>query len=274
MITERLNSLKLGRSFLSVIAIVVVALLVVSAPVMAQEETETMVALPNIVLVHGAWADGSGWAPVIERLQAAGYHVTAAQIPLTSLADDVATVRRVLSTQTGPTIVVGHSYGGVVIGELGADAPNAVAMVYIAAFALDEGGTVEGLLAGGAPPSLASLRPDSQGFLWFDPAGFVQYFAADVDPVQANVMAAAQKPINSAIFATPAGPQAWATLPSWYLVSSDDQIIPPEGQRGMAAHIGATVVEVPSSHVPFVSHPDEVTALIDTAAQAVMTTSD
>jgi pimeloyl-ACP methyl ester carboxylesterase len=124
---------------------------------------------------------------------------------------------------------------------------------------------VQGLLADGTPPSLESLRPDAQGYLWFDPAGFVKFFAPDVDPIQAQVLAAVQKPVNSVNFGTPAGAQAWASLPTWYLVATNDQIIPPDAQRAMAAHIGATIVEVESSHAVLVSHPDEVVALIETA---------
>jgi pimeloyl-ACP methyl ester carboxylesterase len=255
----------LGRSLMSAVVIAIFALLLMAVPALAQEETKGMANLPNVVLVHGAWADGSSWSGVIEQLQAANYHVSAVQLPLTSLADDVAAVRQVLNLQTGPTIVVGHSYGGVVIGELGTDAPNVVGLVYVAAFAVDEGGSVQGLLADGAPPSLESLRPDAQGYLWFDPAGFVKFFAPDVDSVQAQVLAAVQKPVNSVNFGTPSGVQAWASLPSWYLVATDDQIIPPDAQRGMAAHIGATVVEVKASHAVLVSHPDEVVALIETA---------
>jgi pimeloyl-ACP methyl ester carboxylesterase len=264
------NEHVLGRSLLGAIAIAIFVLSLMVVPALAQEGTEDVVTLPNVVLVHGAWADGSSWSGVVERLQTANYNVTAVQLPLTSLADDVAHVRQVLNLQTGPTIVVGHSYGGVVIGELGTDAPNVVGLVYVAAFALDEGGSVQGLLEGGAPPSLASLRPDAQGYLWFDPAGFVEFFAPDIDPVQARVLAAVQKPVNSVNFGTPAGVQAWASLPTWYLVATDDQIIPPDAQRGMAAHIGATIVEVESSHAVIVSHPDEVAALIETAATTVL----
>jgi pimeloyl-ACP methyl ester carboxylesterase len=274
------NLLKSGR-VIRAIAITLIALAVFSVPVFAQDATEEpteeviMVnpegsGLPNIVLVHGAWADGSSWSGVVQQLQAAAYHVTAVQLPLSSLADDVAAVRRVLALQTGPTIVVGHSYGGVVIGELGLDAPNVVGLVYIAAFAVNEGSSVQDLLANGAPPSLESLRPDAEGYLWFDPAGFVEFFAPDIDPVEAQVLAAVQKPVNSVNFGTPAGAQAWASLPTWYLVASDDQIIPPDAQRAMAEHIGATVVEVASSHVPFLSHTDEVVDLIETAAMAVV----
>lgn len=263
------NQSRLGRSLLGALTLSIFVLSLLVVPVLAQEGTQEVTTLPNIVLVHGAWADGSSWDAVIQRLQAANYHVTAVQLPLSSLADDVAAVRQVLALQTGPTLVVGHSYGGAVIGELGNDAPNVVGLVYIAAFALNEGSSIQDLLAGGPPPSLESLRPDAKGYLWFDPAGFVNFFAPDVDPVQAQVLAAVQKPVNSVNFGTPAGVQAWASLPSWYLVATDDQIIPPDGQRAMAGLIGATITEVASSHVPFISHPDEVTALIENAAAAV-----
>src|ERR1022692_4213200 len=152
----------------------------------------------NIVLVHGAWADGSCWSGVIERLQAAGYNVTAPQFPETSLAADVARLRQVLSRQDGPTIVAGHSYGGQIITALGADAPNAVGLVYIAAFGLDEGESIGALLTQGPPtPALAHLDIDSLGFAWLPEGDFVSYFAADVDPAQARVMYAVQQPLSA-----------------------------------------------------------------------------
>src|SRR5881392_2448913 len=148
-----------------------------------------MTTLPNIVLVHGAWADGSSWSAVIERLQADGYTVTAPQFPMTQLSADVARLRQVLARQNGPTIVVGHSYGGQIITALGTDAPNVVGLVYIAAFGLDEGESLGALLEQGPPsPALAHLRIDAQGFAWLPQSDFVKYFAADVDRDQANVM--------------------------------------------------------------------------------------
>src|SRR5881227_35144 len=145
--------------------------------------------LPNIVLVHGAWADGSSWSAVVERLQAEGYSVTAPQFPETSLADDVAGLRQVLNRQTGPTIVVGHSYGGQIMTALGTDAPNVVALVYIAAFGLDQGESLGALLGAGPPtPALAHLIVDEQGFGWLPQDDFVGHFAADVDQAQARVM--------------------------------------------------------------------------------------
>src|SRR5215469_5441772 len=151
---------------------------------------------PNIVLVHGAWADGSSWSAVIERLQAHGYNVIAPQFPESSLASDVARLRQVLARQNGPTIVAGHSYGGQIMTALGEDAPNAVALVYIAAFGLDEGESIGALLNGGAPtPALAHLDIDAQGFAWLPEDDFVNHFAADVDSVNARIMYAVQQPL-------------------------------------------------------------------------------
>lgn len=248
-------------------------MLTIQQPATVEQNSEgetTLNTVNNIVLVHGAWADGSSWSSVIQILQAQGYQVTAVQIPLSSIADDVARTRQVLAAQDGPTILVGHSYGGVVIGELGADAPNVAALVYVAAFAFDEGQSVQGLLAGGAPPSLASIHPDEQGYLWFEAEGFVKFFAADVDPIQANVMAAVQKPIAAQIFDTAVGVPAWRTLPSWYLIAEDDQIIPPPAQQAMAEHIGATITTSEGSHVVFISHPQVVADLIVTVSQEAL----
>src|SRR5438445_823807 len=156
---------------------------------------------PNIVLVHGAWADGSCWSGVIERLQAEGFQVRAPQFPLSSLADDVARLRQVLEFQDGPTIVVGHSYGGQIITALGSDAPNVVGLVYIAAFGLDEGESLGGLLAEGPPtPALAHQFVDEDGFVWLTEDDFVKHFAGDVDPVKAKVLYAVQQPLAASAF--------------------------------------------------------------------------
>jgi pimeloyl-ACP methyl ester carboxylesterase len=225
---------------------------------------------PNIVLIHGAWAEGSCWSGVIERLQADGYHVTAPQFPLTALADDVARLRQVLNLQDGPTIVVGHSYGGHVITALGSEAPNVAGLVYIAAFGLDQGESLGGLLSQGpVTPALAHLSTDPQGFGWLSEDDFVRHFAGDVDPVKAKVLYAVQQPIAMSIFEEPMGVPAWKTLPSWYLVATEDQALPPEAERLFASRMGATTVEIPSSHVAMVSHPSEVAQLIGTAAKAV-----
>jgi pimeloyl-ACP methyl ester carboxylesterase len=233
-----------------------------------------MNARPNIVLIHGAWAEGSCWSGVIERLQAGGYRVTAPQFPLTALADDVARLRQVLDRQDGPVVVAGHSYGGQVMTALGPDAPNVAGLVYIAAFGLDQGESLGGLLAQGPPtPALAHLVTDQRGFGWLPEDDFVGYFAADVDPVQAKVMYAVQQPLAMSAFGDVMGVPAWKTRPSWYLVAADDQALPPAAERQFASRMGAATVEIPSSHVAMVSHPGEVAQLIQTAAEAVPATS-
>jgi pimeloyl-ACP methyl ester carboxylesterase len=227
---------------------------------------------PNIVLVHGAWADGSSWSAVIERLQAGGYHVTAPQFPMTALADDVARLRQVLDLQDSPTVVAGHSYGGQIMTALGTDAPNVAGLVYIAAFGLDEGESLGALLSQGpVTPALAHLFTDKQGFGWLSEDDFVNHFAADVDPAKARVMFAVQQALAGSAFTDVMGVPAWKSLPSWYLVAADDQAIPPAAERQFAARMGATTIEVPSSHVAMVSHPDDVAQLIETAAETVPT---
>ena len=211
---------------------------------------------PKIVLVHGAWADGSSWSAVIESLQARGYNVTAPQFPETSLADDVARLRQILVQQSGPTIVAGHSYGGQIMTALGDDAPNVVGLVYIAAFGLDEGESLGALLGGGPPtPSLAHLTVDEQGFSWIPEDDFVNHFAADVDPVRARVMHAVQQCLSMSTFEDVMGLPAWKSRPSWYLVATNDEAIPPDAERMFAQRMGATTVEVASGHVAMISHP-------------------
>jgi pimeloyl-ACP methyl ester carboxylesterase len=229
-------------------------------------------ARPNIVLVHGAWADGSSWSSVIERLQADGYHVTAPQFPLTSLADDVARLRQVLALQDGPTVIAGHSYGGQIIAALGTDAPNVVGLVYIAAIAIDEGESIGGLLAQGPlTPALAHQVVDDQGSVWLSEDDFVNHFAADVDPIKAKALYAVQQPLSATALADVMTVQAWKSLPSWYMVTQDDEALPPDGQRMFANRMGATTAEVPSGHLAMVSHPADVVKLTETAAEAGLT---
>jgi len=194
--------------------------------------------------------------------------VTAAQFPLTSLADDVTRLRQVLEFQDGPTVVAGHSYGGQIVTALGTDAPNAAGLVYIAAFALDEGESLGALLSQGpTPPALEHLFTDKQGFGWLAEDDFVNHFAADVDPVHARVTYAVQQPLGGSAFTDVMGVPAWKSLPSWYLVATQDEAIPPDAERLFAGRMGATTIEVPSSHVAMVSHPDEAARLIKTAAE-------
>jgi len=221
----------------------------------------------NVVLVHGAWADGSSWSEVIQRLQKEDYNVTAPQFPLNSLSDNIARLREVLDVQTGPTILVGHSFGGQIMTALGTDAPNVVGLVYVAAFGLDEGENIDALISQGPPtPALAHMRIDDQGFAWIPQSDFVKYFAADVNSVKANVMYAVQQPLSISALKDTMDKPAWKTLPSWYLVAKNDQVIPADAERLMAQRMGATISEVESSHVAMVSHPEEVTNLIIDAA--------
>lgn len=225
---------------------------------------------PNIVLVHGAWADGSSWSGVIERLQAGGYHVTAPQFPMTALADDTARLRQVLEAQDGPTIVAGHSYGGTIITSLGADAPNVAGLVYVAAFALDEGETMGALLASGPPtPATAHMDVDKQGYARLSEDDYVHHFAADLDPARARVLFAAQQALSTTILAEPLGVPAWKFQPTWYVVATEDQAIPPAAERQFAARMGAAVTEIPASHVVMISHAAEVADLIETAAASL-----
>ena len=224
----------------------------------------------NIVLVHGAWADGSSWRGVIGRLQQAAHNVSAPQFPHTSLADNVARLRQVLALQDGPTVLAGHSYGCHVMTALGTDATNVVALVYVAGFGLDQGESIGALLGQGEPtPALAHIRVDEQGFAWLPHDDFLAHFAPDLDPAEANIMFAVQQPLTLSAFDDVMGTPAWKTLPSWFAVAQHDEVIPPDAERLFAKRMGATVVEFDSSHVVMVSHPDEIADLIETAVRDV-----
>lgn len=232
-------------------------------------------AKPTVVLVHGAFADGSGWNGVTERLQKRGYTVYATANPLRGLHSDAAYLRAFLDTLDGPIVLVGHSYGGAVITNAATGDDDVTALVYIAAYALDEGEALVGANAlGGGHSDLADhivLRPypgapqgDADGYI--DPAFFHDIFAQDVPRREAAAMAAAQRPASRSSLVTPSGPPAWKSIPSWYQISAQDRVIPPEAQRAMAARAGATTVEIRSSHVSLISHPDTVTDVILDAA--------
>ena len=225
--------------------------------------------LPNIVLVHGAWADGSCWSGVIRRLQADGFNVIAPQFPHTSLADNVARLRQVLARQQGATVIAGHSYGGQIITALGSDLPGVKALVYVAAFGLDEGESIGGLLAQGEPTAaLAHLDIDELGFAWVPQDDFVKHFASDMPPDEANVMYAVQQPLAASTLGDVMGEPAWKHAPTWFAVAQNDEAIPPDAERLFASRMGATTIELPSSHVAMTSHPDEVTDLIKQAVSA------
>ena len=224
----------------------------------------------EIMLVHGAWADGSCWNKVILLLEAKGFTVTAAQIPLTSLENDIEVTRRLLANISEPTILVGHSYGGAVITGAATTSPQVKALVYITAFGLDEGESLESLANQGPPsPGSAAIQPDANGFLWINREKFHTSFAGDATAEEASVMAAVQKPLGLPAFAGKEGPPAWKTIPSWYLVCTDDQMIPPPAQEFLAKRMNATVRSVPSSHCPFKSQPQAVADIIALAAGAV-----
>ena len=225
----------------------------------------------NVMLVHGAWADGSCWSKVIPLLLEKGFEVTAAQLPLTSLSDDIAVTRRLLSMQTKPTVLVGHSYGGAVITGAATETPHVKALVYIAGFGLDEGESLDSLSKQGPPsPGSAAIRPDHSGFLWIDREGFHQAFVADATPTEAAIMAAVQKPLSVASFTEKEGVPAWKTIPSWFLISNEDHMIPPPAQQLMAKRMGATIQSVPASHASFMAHPREVAAIIELAAASLL----
>ena len=225
---------------------------------------------PNVVLVHGAWADGSCWSAVIEALQADGYAVTAPQFPETSLAADVARLRQVLRRQDGPTVVAGHSYGGQIMTALGTDAPNVAALVYVAAFGIDQGESLGKLLSSGPPsPALAHLVVDEQKFSWLPESDFVSHFASDVNPTRAKVLCAVQQPLSMSTFDDVMGVPAWKSQPTWYLVATKDEAIPPDAERMFAKRMGATTVEVPSSHLAMVSRASDVVKLIESAAESI-----
>jgi pimeloyl-ACP methyl ester carboxylesterase len=224
----------------------------------------------NVMLVHGAWADGSCWSKVILLLQAKGITVTAAQIPLTSLSDDIAVTKRLLSMHKEPTVLVGHSYGGAVITGAAGSAPQVKALVYITAFGLDEGESLESLSKQG-PPSAgsAAIEADSVGYLWINRAKFHQSFVGDATADEAAIMAAVQKPLSVTSFTEKEGVPAWKHIPSWYLVCTDDQMIPPPAQELLAKRMKATKRSVASSHAAFMAHPEEVANIIIEAVESV-----
>ncbi|MGD1015664.1 MAG: alpha/beta hydrolase [Roseiarcus sp.] len=222
--------------------------------------------IKNVVIVHGAFADGSGWRDVFDILVKDGYAVSVAQVPLTSLADDVAATKRALDLQQGSSLLVGHSYGGVVITEAG-NAPNVAGLVYIAAFIPDVGESAVGLLSQ-APAANEDLRATKDDFLYIEPAAFPADFAADVPPAQANFMAHSQPMLAKAAGGAPVTAAAWRQKKSWALVAARDHNINPDLQRSMAKRAGSETIEVAGSHAVYLSKPNEVARLIERAAKA------
>jgi len=233
-------------------------------------QTHGSKAVKNVVLVHGGFVDGSGWQGVYKALKKDGYNVTVVQNSTTSLADDVATTKRAIATQDGPVILVGHSYGGAVITEAGND-PNVVGLVYIAAFAPDRGESVSSLIKSapaGAP--VPPILPPVDGFLMLDKAKFPASFAGDVSPEEAAFMADSQVPWGVNALGGAVTEPAWKAKPSWYLLTTEDRMIPPDAQRQMSKRAGATVVDVKGSHAIYVSQPQAVAHIIEAAAKGAL----
>ncbi len=223
----------------------------------------------TLVLVHGGFVDGSGWESIYKILKKDGYRVTIVQNPTISLADDVAATKRIVHAQNGPVILVGHSYGGAVITEAGND-PKVAGLVYIAAFAPDKGESVSTLLKDPPPGApVPPILPPQDGYLYLDKAKFPASFAADVDEEKAAFMADSQVPWGEEALSGTISEPAWKTKPSWYLVATDDKMIPPPAQRFLSKRAGSTVVEVAGSHAIYVSQPNAVAALIEKAVKGV-----
>lgn len=231
------------------------------------------VAKPTIILVHGAFADASGWDAVIRILQAKGYEVSAVQNPLTSYAADIETTKRLIDAQSGPTVVVAHSYGGAVVTAAAAGNPNVKSLVYVAAFANDVDEPLGALLEKYPSKAVPTFRPDAAGFLTIDPARFREIFAQDLPLVQTKVMAATQKPLANSAFGAITKAAAWRTVPSWFIVAQNDNVINPDLERFFAKRMGAKTIEIESSHVVFMSHAREVATVIESAARAATTTT-
>jgi len=222
----------------------------------------------NIVLVHGAWADGSGWEGIYKILTAKGYHVTIVPNPNTSLAEDVRITKAVLALQDGPVILVGHSYGGAIITEAG-DTANVAGLVYVAAFAPDAGESLAKLQQAGPPNPNSPILPPNNGFIWLDKTKFHSEFCADLPAAQAAFMADSQVPVGLGAVTTEITNPAWKNKKSWYIVSKKDRMIPPDAERMMAKRAGATVTEIDASHAVYISHAAEVATIIEKAANGV-----
>jgi pimeloyl-ACP methyl ester carboxylesterase len=240
---------------------------------MGKELMAETTVVKNIVLVHGGFVDGSGWEGVYKALKKDGYTVLIVQNPTISLADDVAVTKRAIAAMNGPVILVGHSYGGAVITEAGND-PKVAGLVYVTAFALDKGESVSALLKNAPPGAPAPpIMPPVDGFLLLDRAKFPAAFAGDVNPEQAAFMADSQVPWGLEAVSGTITEAAWRTKPSWYLVTTEDKMIPPDAQRGMSKRAGSTVIEVKASHSVYASQPGTVAQFIEQAATGVLATN-
>src|SRR5712692_1577359 len=258
------NNMRLSQTYRT--ALIAVFLLTAVFQTGAAAQASSPQGVRNVVLVHGAWADGSSWSKVIPLLQAKGLHVVAVQNPLTSLADDVAATKRAIALQDGPVLLVGHSYGGVVITEAGND-PKVVGLVYVAALVPSDGESVASVTKPFPPAPLGSeVRADAEGFLTVTPKGIAEDFAQDLPDNEKQLLTATQGPTAAAVFGATVTTAAWKTKPSWCVIASNDRAVSPELEKAEAAAIKATSITVPSSHVPMLSHPKEVAEIIEQAA--------
>ena len=239
------------------------ALIVPAAKAIAQTEASTGV--KTVLLIHGAWADGSSWSKVVPLLEARGLRVVAVQIPLTSLADDVAATQRAIALEDGPLLLVGHSYGGAVITEAGND-PKVAGLVYVSAVAPDNGESAFGLITSIPTPIDTELRPDNSGFLKLTPKGVAEDFAQDLSPKEIEVLTATQVPVSLAAMKAEVTIPAWKSKPSWYIIAGNDRAISPDLEAAQAKKIGAITTTVPSSHVIMLAQPARVASVIFEAA--------
>jgi pimeloyl-ACP methyl ester carboxylesterase len=232
----------------------------------ASAQMQPVQPVKNVVLVHGAWADGSSWAKIIPLLEARGLHVVSVQHPLTSIADDVAATKRIIDAQDGPVLLVGHSYGGAVIGEAGID-PKVAGLVYIAAFAPDVGETLGAISEPyGKTPVMGEIHPLKDGFLLLTDKGVAEDFAQDLTAREKSVLAATQGLTQAALLGTPATAAAWHTRPSWFVIAANDRTLAPAQQRDAAKRMGARTLTLPTSHVAMLAQPEEVARFIAAAA--------
>ncbi len=264
------NAMAIGVRTRIIYGVLAIMTIILSIGENTMAQTKSTAVVKNIVLVHGGLVDGSGWERVYNVLKKDGYTVTIVQNPTISLADDVAFTKRAIAAQNGPVILVGHSYGGAVITEAGND-PKVAGLVYIAAFALDKGESVSSLIKDPPPGApVPPLLPPVDGFLLLDKAKFPASFAGDVSPEKAEFMADSQVPWGVNALGGTISEAAWKAKPSWYLLTTQDRMLPPDAQRMMSKRAGATVVEVKSSHAVYVSHPQAVAQIIEEAARGAL----
>jgi pimeloyl-ACP methyl ester carboxylesterase len=260
------NNMTLSQTYRTVLHVIAAFLLAAAFHTGAVAQANSLQGVRNIVIVHGAWSDGSSWSKVIPLLQAKGLHVVAVQNPLTSLADDVAATKRAIASQDGPVLLVGHSYGGVVITEAGND-PKVVGLVYVAALAPSNGESVASISKPFPPTPLGNeVRADAEGFLTLTPKGIAEDLAQDLSDNEKQLLTATQGPTASSVFGATITTAAWKTKPTWFVIASNDRAVATDLQKAEAAAMKATSITVPSSHVPMLSHPKEVADLIEQAA--------